>query len=78
MDQNFEGVPIMKFLNKTIVNVELSKFSISDLWAEIGRRLNLKFGKVQMSFHNGKPSDYANLDMRVKTDELSENDIALN
>ena len=47
---------------------DISTIALSDLWAEIGRRLNLKFGKVQMSYHNGKPSQYANVDLKIKTD----------
>lgn len=51
---------------------EISKCSIFDLWTEIGKRLNLQFGKVQMSYHNGKPSAYANVDLKIKT-EMEEN-----
>jgi hypothetical protein len=47
---------------------ELSKCSILDLWTEIGKRLNLQYGKVQMSYHNGKPSAYANVDLKIKTE----------
>ena len=55
-------------LFKTGSSCELAKISLSDLWAEIGRRLNLKFGKVQMTYHNGKPSPYANVDLKIKTE----------
>lgn len=48
--------------------MELSQVSLSDLWVEIGKRLNLQFGKIQMAFHNGKPSTYANIDIKVKVD----------
>jgi hypothetical protein len=51
---------------------DLSTIALSDLWTEIGRRLNLKFGKVQMSYHNGKPSQYANVDLKIKTDTEEE------
>ena len=51
---------------------DLSTVALSDLWTEIGRRLNLKFGKVQMSYHNGKPSQYANVDLKIKTDTEEE------
>jgi|AntRauTorckE6833_2_1112554.scaffolds.fasta_scaffold294461_1 hypothetical protein len=51
---------------------ELSNISLGELWAEIGRRLNLKFGKVQMCYHNGKPSQYANVDLKIKTDTEEE------
>lgn len=55
-------------LCKTVNTTELANISLSDLWAEIGRRLNLKFGKVQMTYHNGKPSPYANVDIKIKTE----------
>jgi len=51
---------------------DISTIALTDLWAEIGRRLNLKFGKVQMSYHNGKPSQYANVDLKIKTDTEEE------
>ena len=57
----------MNFI-KTESTTDLAKISLSDLWAEIGRRLNLKFGRVQMTYHNGKPSPYANLDLKIKTE----------
>lgn len=47
---------------------EISKLSLSELWQEIGKRLNLQFGKVQMAFHNGRPSTYANIDLKVKVE----------
>jgi len=47
---------------------EISKISLSELWLEIGKRLNVQFGKVQMAFHNGKPSTYANIDLKVKVE----------
>lgn len=59
-------------LLKSNCRSELSGISLSDLWAEIGRRLNLKFGKVQMSYHNGKPSHYANVDLKIKTESEEE------
>lgn len=51
---------------------DISTIALSDLWAEIGRRLNLKFGKVQMSYHNGKPSQYANVDLKIKIETEEE------
>ena len=62
----------MSSFNKCNHGLELSKFSLSELWNEIGRRLNIKFGRVQMAFHNGKPSTYANIDLKIKTDEGEE------
>ncbi len=48
--------------------IDISKITLNDLWLEIGKRLNLQFGKVQMAFHNGKPSSYANIDLKVKVE----------
>lgn len=62
----------MNLLNKNNGSFDLSKISLIELWNEIGKRLNLKFGKIQMSFHNGRPSPYANVDMKVKTDETTD------
>lgn len=59
-------------LKKANCLTDLSKIALSELWAEIGRRLNLKFGKVQMSYHNGKPSQYANVDLKIKTETEEE------
>lgn len=50
---------------------DLSSVCLADLWNEIGKRLNIGFGKIQMSFHNGKPSTYANLDLKIKTDDTA-------
>lgn len=55
-------------LAQNVNAIEISKLSLNDLWLEIGKRLNLQFGKVQMAFHNGKPSSYANIDMKVKVE----------
>jgi hypothetical protein len=51
-----------------VQGIEISKISLSELWHEIGKRLNVQFGKVQMAFHNGKPSTYANIDLKVKVE----------
>ena len=59
-------------LKKANGRTDISTIALTDLWAEIGRRLNLKFGKVQMSYHNGKPSQYANVDLKIKTDTEEE------
>ena len=40
----------------------------AEIWAELARRLNVQFGKIQMSIHEGKPSKYANIDIRVNTE----------
>ena len=39
----------------------------SEIWKELARRLNVQFGKIQMSIHEGQPSKYANIDIRVST-----------
>ena len=40
----------------------------AEIWVELARRLNVRFGKIQMSIHEGKPSKFANVDIRVSTD----------
>lgn len=54
---------------------DISMLTLNELWQEIGKRLNIQFGKIQMAFHNGKPSAYANIDMKVKveTEETPQN-----
>ena len=44
----------------------------AEIWMELARRLNVRFGKIQMSIHEGKPSKFANVDIRVSTDSDSE------
>ena len=39
----------------------------SELWIEIARRFNVKFGKIQVAIHEGRPSKFANIDIRVNT-----------
>lgn len=48
---------------------DLSTHTLNELWQEIGKRLNIQFGKIQMAFHNGRPSAYANIDMKVKVEQ---------
>lgn len=55
-----------------IQQADLSTHTLNELWQEIGKRLNIQFGKIQMAFHNGKPSAYANIDMKIKV-EVEEN-----
>ena len=54
---------------------DMSSLTLNELWQEIGKRLNIQFGKIQMAFHNGKPSAYANIDLKVKveTEEQTQN-----
>lgn len=47
----------------------LERMTTADLWIELARRLNLRFGKIQMAIHDGRPSKYATVDMRISTDE---------
>ena len=47
----------------------LKSITTSDLWSEIARRINVKFGKIQVAIHEGRPSKFANIDLRVSTDE---------
>ena len=41
---------------------------LAEIWTELARRLNIRFGKIQVSIHDGKPAKYANIDIRVNTD----------
>jgi hypothetical protein len=47
----------------------LERMTTAELWIELARRLNLRFGKIQMAIHDGRPSKYATVDMRISTDE---------
>ena len=47
----------------------LERMTTAELWIELARRLNLRFGKIQMAIHDGRPSKYATIDMRISTDE---------
>jgi hypothetical protein len=47
----------------------ICEIATSDLWSELARRLNIKFGKIQMAIHEGKPTKFANIDIRVSTEE---------
>jgi hypothetical protein len=52
----------------------LSGVSNSEIWVELGKRLGVQFGKVQMIFHDGRPSKYVSVDMRVNADDEKELD----
>ena len=54
------------------LNKNLTEAKTSDLWGEIAKRLNVRFGKIQMMIHEGKPTKYANIDMRVATETENE------
>jgi hypothetical protein len=47
----------------------LNSISNSEIWIELAKRLGVQFGKVQMIFHNGRPSKYVSVDMRVNADD---------
>ena len=54
-------------------NIDYSKIlksiTTSDLWCEVARRFNVKFGKIQVAIHEGRPSKFANIDLRVNTED---------
>ena len=50
----------------------LKRIQTAELWKEIARRLNVKFGKIQMAIHGGNPAQYASLDLRVPMDDVQE------
>lgn len=52
----------------------LERVATAELWCELAKRLGIKFGKIQMAIHDGRPSKYATIDMRVCTDGASEQD----
>ncbi len=49
------------------------RVTTSEIWAELAQRLGIKFGKIQMAIHDGKPSKYATVDMKVCTDDDTDN-----
>ena len=46
----------------------LEDITTSDLWKEIARRFNVRFGKIQMSIHDGRPSKFASVDLKLDTE----------
>ena len=46
----------------------IEDITTSDLWKEIARRFNVRFGKIQMSIHDGRPSKFANVDLKFDTE----------
>ena len=50
----------------------LEKTTTSELWMELAKRLGVRFGKIQIAIHDGRPSKYATVDMKVSTDDKSE------
>lgn len=47
----------------------LKNFRTLDLLAEIARRLNMKYGKLQVIVHAGKPSKYVECDTRFDLEQ---------
>ena len=48
----------------------LQRATTTELWCEIGKRFRIQYGKIQMAFHNGRPSEYAELDIRIHEKDL--------
>lgn len=55
-------------MEKEEVKMLLTRLTTIDLWAEIGRRYRITFGKIQVAFHGGRPSEYVNIDERRVSD----------
>lgn len=51
---------------KNMANDFLKSISTNDLWIELGRRHNIQYGKIQKVFHGGKPSEYTEIDLKIK------------
>ncbi len=49
----------------------LEDIKTSELWTELAKRLGVQFGKIQMAIHEGRPSKYATIDMKVSTEDDS-------
>ena len=48
----------------------LKRATLTELWSEIGKRFRIQYGRIQMAFHKGLPSEYAELDLRVYENDL--------
>ena len=53
-------------------SILLKDVSTKSLWTELARRLKVKYGKIQMSFHKGEPSNFTQLDITVPTEEIAQ------
>ena len=49
----------------------LGRMTTTDLWMELAKRFGVKFGKIQMAIHDGRPSKYATIDMKISTEDDS-------
>ncbi|MGE4232064.1 MAG: hypothetical protein AB7F43_01935 [Bacteriovoracia bacterium] len=47
----------------------IKKVSTLELWMELARRFDIRYGKVQMVFHAGKPSKYMDVDTRLDLEQ---------
>ncbi|MBI3556168.1 MAG: hypothetical protein HY074_07885 [Deltaproteobacteria bacterium] len=47
----------------------LGEISTPELWCELARRIGVRFGKIQMAIHDGRPSKFATLDMKICTED---------
>jgi hypothetical protein len=54
-----------KKMDFIIENKTLDHVTLRELWSEIGRRLNIAYGKIQMTFHGGKPTNFIDIDQRI-------------
>ena len=54
--------------DKVNFKVFFEQIGTTELWSELARRMNIRFGKIQMAIHNGKPSKFAQIDIQVSTE----------
>ncbi len=58
-----------EFVSDKVNFVKLfEEIGTSELWRELARRMNVRFGKIQMAIHEGKPSKFAQVDIQINTD----------
>ena len=50
----------------------ITRVPTPELWIELAKRFGIRFGKIQMAIHEGKPSKYAQVDMKISTDGKKE------
>lgn len=57
-------------------NKERSDFlrflTTKDLFRELGKRLDIEYGKIEMKFRQGEPCEDANVERRIKLEEKPE------
>ena len=42
----------------------LQEITVQDLWAEIARRYNVRFGRIEKVFHEGRPGEYTTVELK--------------